>query len=132
MTLPGASSSATTPTAVADLIRANVGYLRRGEWFTLLYLAGGVVALLVLAWKRRPVARETELMVAASVATLAYVLAAPAYSAFRLELAFLPMAAYGVAQIVEQCASRFAAVDGSRLDRLRATLLDPRPPVRGA
>ncbi len=37
------------------------------------------------------------LMIAGAVVSLLYVLAAPSFSAFRLELVFLPMAAYGIA-----------------------------------
>jgi hypothetical protein len=37
------------------------------------------------------------LMTAGAVVSLLYVLAAPSFSAFRLELVFLPMAAYGLA-----------------------------------
>jgi hypothetical protein len=86
------------PGAVFDLVHANGGYLRDGEWFTALYLVGGVVALLVLAVRghyRKSVV--TQLMTAGAVAALLYVLAAPLFSAFRLELVFVPMAAYGIA-----------------------------------
>ncbi len=40
------------PGAVVELVRANVGFLRRGEWYTTLYLVGGVLALLLLVWRR--------------------------------------------------------------------------------
>ena len=86
------------PGAVIDLVRANGGFLRDGEWFTGLYLVGGVLLLLFLAarghYGRDPV---TMLMTAGAVAALLYVLAAPVFSAFRLELAFVPMAAYAIA-----------------------------------
>jgi hypothetical protein len=85
------------PGALVDLIRANVGFLRDGEWYTALYLIGGVVLLLVLAirgeYGRSPV---TKLMTAGAVASLVYVFAAPVFSAFRLELVFVPIAAYGL------------------------------------
>ena len=35
------------PQALFDLVRANVGFLRRGEWYTALYLIGGVLTLWV-------------------------------------------------------------------------------------
>lgn len=85
------------PGAVVELVRANGGFLRDGEWYTGLYLVGGVLLLLVLAlrghYRRDP---ATMLMTAGAVAALLYVLAAPVFSAFRLELAFVPMAAYGL------------------------------------
>ena len=40
-------------------------------------------------------------MTAGCVVALAYVLAAPSFSAFRLELVFLPMAAFGLALATE-------------------------------
>jgi hypothetical protein len=85
------------PGAVVDLVRANGGFLRDGEWYTGLYLVGGVVLLLFLSlrglYSRSPV---TMLMTAGAAGALLYVLAAPSFSAFRLELAFVPMAAYGI------------------------------------
>jgi hypothetical protein len=86
------------PGALVDLVRANGGFLRDGEWYAGLLLVGGVVLLLALALRghyRRDSA--TMLMTAGAVVSVFYVLAAPAFSAFRLELAFLPMAAYGLA-----------------------------------
>ncbi|HJU48569.1 MAG TPA: hypothetical protein VJ689_10560 [Gaiellaceae bacterium] len=86
------------PHAVVELVRANGGFLRDGEWFTGLYLIGGVVLLLVLALRghyRR--SRTTMLMTAGTAVGLLYLLAAPLFSAFRLELVFVPMAAYGLA-----------------------------------
>jgi hypothetical protein len=94
------------PRAVADLVRANVGYLRRGEWYTALYLVGGVVTLLALVWRRRLSGHWPALMSAASIAGLLYVLAAPVYSAFRLELVFVPMAACGIALASELVLAR--------------------------
>lgn len=102
------------PGALEQLVRANVGFLRRGEWYTALYLVGGVLALLLLVWRRREVRdRASELLTAGAVLALGYVLAAPVFSAFRLELVFVPMAAYGIALAGELAAARFAARDGS-------------------
>ena len=50
----GVHRAATTPHAVFELVRANVGFLRRGEWYTALYLVGGVVALLLLVAATAP------------------------------------------------------------------------------
>ena len=98
------------PGALEELVRANVGFLRRGEWYTALYLVGGVLALLLLVW-RRPAVRDrtSTLMTAAAVFGLGYVLAAPVFSAFRLELVFVPMAAFGVALVGELAAARVRA-----------------------
>jgi hypothetical protein len=113
------------PGALVDLVRANVGFLRRGEWYTALYLVGGVVSLFVLVWRRPAVRTQaTTLLSAAAVLGLLYVLAAPVYSAFRLELVFVPMAAYGLALAAELLAARVGASDGV-LDRIA-----PRAPAR--
>jgi hypothetical protein len=53
------------------------------------------------------------------------VLAAPVFSAFRLELVFLPMASYGVALAAERAAARLAERDGALARRL-ADLVEPR------
>lgn len=103
------------PEALVDLVRANVGFLRRGEWYTALYLVGGVLSLLLLVW-RRPGVRTpaTTLLSAAAVLGLLYVVAAPVFSAFRLELVFVPMAAYGLALLAEVVAARVYLRDGAR------------------
>ena len=100
------------PGALEELVRANVGFLRRGEWYTALYLVGGVLALLLLLW-RRPAVRDraSTLMAAATVLGLGYVLAAPVFSAFRLELVFVPMAAFGIALLGEVAVARVKAPD---------------------
>ena len=109
------------PGALVELVRANVGFLRRGEWHTALFIVGGVVALLLLVWRRREVRSiETTLMAAGAVLALGYVLAAPVFSAFRLELAFVPMAAYGVALAAERVAARLGERDGQLARRLAA------------
>ncbi len=79
------------PGALVELLRANVGFLRRGEWYTALFLVGGVLALLLLVWRRRETRdAATTVMAAGAVLALGYVLAAPVFSAFRLELVFVP------------------------------------------
>jgi hypothetical protein len=97
------------PGSLVQLVRANGGFLRDGEWLTTLYLVGGVIVLFALAlrtWSRRDVA--TTLFTGASAVALLYVLAAPLFSAFRLELVFLPMAAFGLALAGERVLARFA------------------------
>lgn len=102
------------PGALLELIRANVGFLRRGEWYTALFFIGGVAALLVLAWRRRPNDMTTTLMTAGAVLGLGYVLAGPVFSAFRLELVFVPMAAYGLALVAELGSARAVQYGGIR------------------
>jgi hypothetical protein len=97
------------PRAVWQLVRANVGFLRRGEWYTAVYLVGGVVALLALVRRRRALGMTGTLMTAAAVLGVLYVLAAPVFSAFRLELVVVPVAAYGLALAAESFAARAAA-----------------------
>jgi hypothetical protein len=114
------------PGALVELLRANVGFLRRGEWYTALYLVGGVLALLLLVWRRREVRdTTTTLMTAGAVLALGYVLAAPVFSAFRLELVFVPMAAWGVALAAERVAAHLGERDGAVARRL-AALVEPR------
>lgn len=99
------------PGAVVDLVRANVGFLRRGEWYTGLFLVGGVLTLFALAWRRRPNPQSTVLMVAGAVFGVLYVLAGPVFSAFRLELVVVPMAAYGLALGLELVGARVAQAE---------------------
>ena len=97
------------PRAVLELVRANIGFLRRGEWYTALYFASGLAALLLLG-RREPGHKVwRSLLTAGAVAGVGYVLAAPVFSAFRLELVFVPFAAYGLALIAEEAAVRVAA-----------------------
>ena len=105
------------PRALLELVRANVGFLRRGEWYTAFFLVGGVLALFLIVWRRRISSPSTTLITAAAVVGLGYVLSAPVFSAFRLELVFVPMAAYGLALAGEVAASRVAERD-SALERL--------------
>ncbi len=86
------------PGAALELIHANGGFIRDGQWYATLYLVGGVALLLALAMRghyERSV--TTRMMTAGAVLSLLYVFAAPVFSAFRLELVFVPMAAYGIA-----------------------------------
>jgi hypothetical protein len=94
------------PRAAVDLVQANVGFLRRGEWYTTLYLVGGVLALLGLVSRRRLRGTWPSLMTAGAVVGLVYVLVATVFSAFRLELVFVPMAAFGLALTSELALAR--------------------------
>ena len=100
------------PSAIVELVRANGGFVRDGAWFGGLYLVGGIVLLFVLALRRRGSGRDhaVQLMLAGAVAAVLYVLAAPLFSAFRLELVAVPMAAYGLALAAEAALARVPGV----------------------
>lgn len=108
------------PGAIADLVRADGGYVRDGAWFSALYLAGGLGLLFLLgrAGRREPV---MTFLWAGALASLVYVLLVPIFSAFRLELACIPMAAFGLALGAE----RLAEALQPRLEGFRIRL-DPR------
>jgi hypothetical protein len=98
------------PGAVFDLVHANGGFVRDGEWYAALFLGGGILLLAALAARgdyRRSTA--TKLMVAGAVLALVYVFAVPAFSAFRIELVLVPMAAYGIAVAAHVGLERLAA-----------------------
>lgn len=114
------------PGAVVELARANGGFLRDGEWYTGLYLVGGVLLLLALAVRghyRR--SRTTRLMTVGVVAGLLYVLAAPLFSAFRLELVLVPMAAYGIALGASLALARLLGASEAVEQRMAAPSLRP-------
>jgi hypothetical protein len=94
------------PGAVEELIRSDVGFLRRGEWYTALFIVGGLAAFILVAWRDRFRHAWSSLLTAGLVLGAGYVVAAPAFSAFRLELVFVPMAAFGLAFAVERVADR--------------------------
>lgn len=103
------------PGALWELVRANVGFLRRGEWYTAFYFVGGVLALLALVRRRRTLGTAGLMMTSAAVLGVLYVVAAPVFSAFRLELVVVPVAAYGLAlaadAVAARAAERYGAVD---------------------
>jgi hypothetical protein len=83
------------PAAVVDLLQANGGYVRDGAWLSAAYLLVGLGALVVLA-ARRPREDSSLLLLAGAIAGAAYVIVVPVFSAFRLELVLVPMAAAGL------------------------------------
>ena len=88
----------TTPERSSSSSVRTAGSCATASGTTGLFLVGGVALLLALAIRgqyRR--SQVTMLMTAGAVASLLDALAAPSFSAFRLELVFLPMAAYGLA-----------------------------------
>lgn len=102
------------PPAIVDLLQADGGFVRDGAWYSAIYLLGGLGLLFVLARGADggPVA---SLMKAAACAAGVYVLAVPIFSAFRLELGLVPMAAYGLALGFERLAARVQAPGSMRV-----------------
>jgi hypothetical protein len=95
------------PAAIVDLLQADGGYVRDGAWLSAGYLLAGLALLFLLA--RGPRASSaTTLLKAAAVAGAAYVVAVPVFSAFRLDLVLIPMAAFGLAFGLEWIAGRIA------------------------
>jgi hypothetical protein len=93
------------PGAVVDMLQADGGAVRDGAWFTAAYLLLGLGLLFVLGRGARSSA-VTTLLKAGAVAGAAYVVAVPVFSAFRLELVLVPMAAFGLALGGEWLAAR--------------------------
>ena len=93
----GASSPAATRGAIVDLLQADGGYVRDGAWYSALYLLGGLGAAVRSSrcGATRPPADAVH--AGGALAGVAYVLALPVFSAFRLELVLVPMAAFGLA-----------------------------------
>jgi hypothetical protein len=101
------------PRAALELIHANGGFIRDGAWYAALYLVGGVLLLLILALRGSyRHSTTTRLMSAGAVSSLLYVFAAPVFSAFRLELVFVPMAAYGIALAMQVGLERLLGTAG--------------------
>ncbi len=84
------------PGAFADLLQADGGHVRDGAWYSAAFLAAGLALLFLLGWGRRRTPTTTFLQ-GGALAGLGYVLVVPIFSAFRLELVLVPMAAYGLA-----------------------------------
>ena len=118
------------PGAALELIHANGGFIRDGEWYAALYLLGGVALLFALAaqgYYRR--STTTRLMTSGAVLSLLYVFAAPVFSAFRLELVFVPMAAYGIALATHLGLERLTDATGvAEPGRAPFEAVDAKPP----
>lgn len=91
------------PGALVDLLQADGGFVRDGAWYSAAYLAAGLAALFALAR-----GSAGALLRAGALAGVASVLAVPIFSAFRLELVLVPMAAFGLALAAERVAERAA------------------------
>jgi hypothetical protein len=104
---PGASWTTIAgryPGAIVDMIHADGGFVRQGAWYTALFLIAGLAALFALG-RDEPGSHALTLMRAGAVAGLAYVLAVPVFSGFRLELILVPMAAFGLGLGAERLAA---------------------------
>jgi hypothetical protein len=101
------------PGALIDLLQANGGFVRDGALYSAAYLLGGLLLLFLLA--RREQGATSTLLTAAAVVGIAYVLALPVFSAFRLELALVPMAAFGIALGAEWVSERVPAIGRTRV-----------------
>lgn len=95
------------PAAIVDLLQADGGFVRDGALLSAAFLLAGLVLLFVLGRGSRA-SGATTLLKAGAVAGAAYVLAVPVFSAFRLELVLVPMAAFGLAFGLEWAAARVA------------------------
>jgi hypothetical protein len=107
------------PGALVDLAHADAGFLRRGEWYTALYFAVGLAALLLLRSQRQDDRTWRSLLIPGAVGALLYVMAAPVFSAFRLELVFIPAVAFGLAGVLELGVERVTAGSGAALTSVR-------------
>jgi hypothetical protein len=96
------------PGAIVDLLQADGGFVRDGAWYSAAFFLGGLVLLFVLS-TGAAAGPVTTLLKAAAVAGAAYVLVIPVFSAFRLELVLVPMAAFGLALGAERIAARLPA-----------------------
>jgi hypothetical protein len=107
------------PGAIVDLLQADGGFVRDGAWYSAAYLLVGL-GLLVLAARNGRRGPATILKLAGALAGAAYVLTVPVFSAFRLELVLVPMAAFGLATAAETIAERAAIFDRLRLPSRKA------------
>jgi hypothetical protein len=108
------------PGALADFVRADGGFVRNGAWYSAAYLVAGLALLFLLA-RGRDRTPSLIFLQGAALAAVAYVLVLPVFSAFRLELVCVPMAAFGLGLGAE----RLAVVLEPHLARARIRL-DPR------
>ena len=97
------------PGALVDLLQADGGFVRDGAWYSAAYLLVGLALLFLLGARRTARARRHAPEGAARVAGALSVVAIPIFSAFRLELVCVPMAAFGLGLAAERLAERAAA-----------------------
>jgi hypothetical protein len=111
------------PGELLDTLHADGGYVLDGAWYAALFLVAGLVALVVLGRRARGDS-ELRMLQAAGVAGVTFVCLVPIFSAFRLELALVPMAAVGLALVAERVARRLNV----RAPALAASPLTGQPP----
>jgi hypothetical protein len=129
---PGASWTTIAghyPGAIVDMLQADGGFVRGGAWYTALFLLAGLASLFLVARGRNGSPAAT-LLKAGAVAGVAYVVAVPVFSAFRLELVLVPMALYGLALAGERVLAAAAARGGSQREPARTAGIEPLPPNR--
>ena len=107
------------PGAFVDLLQAEGGHVRDGAWYSAAFLLCGLALLFLLGWGKRRTAATTFLQ-AGALAGIAYILVVPIFSAFRLELVCVPMAAYGLALGAEWASERFPKLAWARTPALPA------------
>jgi hypothetical protein len=95
------------PSAIVDLLQADGGFVRDGAWYSALYLLAGLALLFVLGRAARG-GQEMTLLKAGALISIAYILVVPVFSAFRLELVLVPMAATGLCLAAQWAAERLA------------------------
>jgi hypothetical protein len=93
------------PAAIVDLLQADGGFVRDGAWYSAAYLLAGLGLLFVLARSRR-LGPVWILLTAGALAAAAYIVTVPVFSALRLELTLVPMAAVGLALAAERLAEK--------------------------
>jgi hypothetical protein len=105
------------PGALVDLLHDDGGFVRDGAWYSAAFLVGGLVVLFLAGrGGRAPV--ERTLLQAGALAGGAYVVAVPIFSAFRLDLVLVPMAACGLALGAEWVGARVPQVMAARREPL--------------
>jgi hypothetical protein len=128
---PGASWTTIAgryPGALVDMVHADGGFVRDGAWYTALFLLAGLIALFASGRRERG-SQALTLMRAGAVAGVAYVVAVPVFSAFRLELILVPMAAFGLGLAAEALAGRIGVPAAlPRLGRTPVLTGDPGSP----
>jgi hypothetical protein len=93
------------PAAIVDLLQADGGFVRDGAWYSAAYLLAGLGLLFVLARSRR-LGPVWILLTSGALAAAAYIVTVPVFSALRLELTLVPMAAVGLALAAERLAEK--------------------------
>lgn len=103
-----ASIAADYPGAIVELLRANGGFVRDGAWYSAAYFMAGLLLLFALRGGR-PADPAVTLLRAGAVAGALFVVVVPVFSAFRLELVWVPMAAFGLALGAERLSGALSA-----------------------